>query len=731
MAGTYIPEIAIGANQKIKWGTLNTAVKDPRFLSFGDSYDEVNWLTGREGDNIQLRRGYAILGATRRTGTAVTGLGIGLIGSSQIPYFSTGRQVFYYDETSDDTIEVGTNLLPAAASGEDTNLMPYQNLAGYWMYLTSPHSSIYKIPLANPANAVDQNSLSYRFGYARIDQSRMWGVSRYGVQFSPDLSGLYISNADKATFTSYGNPTIDENSGTGDGAQKTFTHTLAGAGNVSTPFNVLVGAPISTGTSISAITQSGGNLSISSTAHGITQIGTFVLIEGANTTFSPTDVDGNIMTVVQITDADTIVVSPIGPVSSGAYSSGGTLYVAEVFTDDKQGILTSNAGGTGTVNYATGAISVTFITAPTASTTVISNYYLENATSGGIVDFSFTASSPPLSDGYQFNQGGGGIAQAMAGFQGVEYVFHSLKSWAVSLPSTSGADYSDASNLEYWAQIGVPYPRAQYPTGDGIVYLDNTNPAQPKFSILHIPLGSTNLTVVPQWLSEVLDLSSLTFDKAVVTRWGEYDVLACQKSVNGQPQTFNTQFYVRDLASKNWNLLDYPVSCLGEFLGALISGESLGPNLNVLFSGLDDDGSPIFNYWKSAYTNFGFAGQKKVNWLEVQGLIQRDQNIQIFLSLDGGPYVPYFTISGQGAYVSSASPVGVGSNTVGSTIVGGGGAITANQFTVTIPFFTDYFDNLSFMIQATDVGWAQIDVMRFKDIRLKARKTLPQFQATA
>lgn len=730
MSGTYIPEIAIGANQKVKWGTLNTAVKDPRFLSFGDSYDEVNWITGREGDNIQLRRGYALLGATRRASGTVTGIGIGQFANTQIPYFSTGRSVYYYDEDTDDTIEVGTNLLPLAASGEDVNFMPYQNLAGFWMYLTSPHSSIYKIPLADPGTAVDQNSLSYRFVNARIDANRMWGVGRYGVQFSPDLSGLYISYADKATFADYADPTINEDVGTGDGVTKTFADTLAGAVNPSTVFNVLIGGAISAGVSVTAITQSGGNLTITTSApHGITTIGTFALLAGVTSTFSPSTPNGNILTVTDVTSATVIVVTPIGPIGSGAYTSGGTLYIAEVFADDKEGVLTSNAGGAGTINYASGAESVTFVTAPTNGTTVVANYFVENATVEGIVDFSFASTSPTIGQGYQFQQGGGALAMAMAGFQNVEYVFHTLRSWVVGLPNTASADYGDASNQQYWSQIGIPYPRAQYPTGDGIIYLDNTNPAQPKFSILQIPVGSTNLTVVPAWLSKVLDLSSLTFDKAVVTRWGEYDILACQVSVNGQVQTYNTQFYIRDLASGNWNLLDYPISCLAEFLGALISGDSLSPNVFVLFSGLDDDGSAIPNHWKSAYSNFGFAGQKKVNWLEVEGLIQRDQNIEIYLSLDGGPYALVFTISGQGAYVSSASPVGVGSNTVGSTIVGGGGAITANQFTVTIPIFTDYFDNLSFELSANAVGWAQVDILRWKDIRLKARKTLPQFQA--
>ncbi len=38
----------------------------------------------------------------------------------------------------------------------------------------------------------------------------------------------------------------------------------------------------------------------------------------------------------------------------------------EVFTDDAAGVLTGDQGGSGTVNYTTGAISVTFATAPTS-----------------------------------------------------------------------------------------------------------------------------------------------------------------------------------------------------------------------------------------------------------------------------------------------------------------------------------------------------------------------------
>jgi hypothetical protein len=50
-------------------------------------------------------------------------------------------------------------------------------------------------------------------------------------------------------------------------------------------------------------------------------------------------------------------------IASSVFVSDGS----ESFTDNGAGVLTSNQGGTGTINYTTGAISVTFITAPTTS----------------------------------------------------------------------------------------------------------------------------------------------------------------------------------------------------------------------------------------------------------------------------------------------------------------------------------------------------------------------------
>lgn len=47
----------------------------------------------------------------------------------------------------------------------------------------------------------------------------------------------------------------------------------------------------------------------------------------------------------------------------------------EVFTDDGNGVLTGDAGGTGTINYKTGAISVSFNAAPSNGTEILAKFH--------------------------------------------------------------------------------------------------------------------------------------------------------------------------------------------------------------------------------------------------------------------------------------------------------------------------------------------------------------------
>lgn len=64
------------------------------------------------------------------------------------------------------------------------------------------------------------------------------------------------------------------------------------------------------------------------------------------------------------TFADTLAEAPVLPGSVTVSAEIGAGPTLETFSDDGFGNLSSDGGGTGTVNYQTGAISVTFNTAP-------------------------------------------------------------------------------------------------------------------------------------------------------------------------------------------------------------------------------------------------------------------------------------------------------------------------------------------------------------------------------
>lgn len=622
--------------QVSEFGGLNTSIKDLATLKKGVSPDSLNWITGRFGDHIELRRGQALLGQTRQTGNGkVTGLGVGLrYDGTQIPFFSYLQKLKYYDAVTDDNIEIGTDILPVAASGEDFWFVPYQNLAGSFVYGGSPNSSIYKIHTANPANAIDQNVGSYRFGQFKVAQGRAFGVQRKGTAAgNNDKTGLYFSYVDKALLSSY-TQTTGESYGTGDGVTTTFTHTLA-------------------------------------------------VVSGVKTAMYPS-----------ITDT------------------------VETFTDDRNGNLIGSLGGTGTINYATGACSVTFNTAPAGAQAITCSYYTEEATSAGILDFSGST----FGQGGSFRQDdGGGNAMALWPINNVEYAFHALKTWQVTMATSSS---ESSTNLPY-RNIGIPYPRAAWQTPEGIIFVDMSRPTEPKFRRLQIAPNTTNLTIEPLSISDALDLTPYAFDYAVAFRWGDYEIFCVQEKVSGTANTFNSLMFIRNVFSNAWDLVDYYGACLSEYLGTLLAGDSISNNVFTLFSGYDDDGDVIVNHWTDGQMNLGTERLKTCRRMEIQGLIQAEQSIKVSLSYDGGDFVEVFTIDGTGSYVDSGTNTYIGAATIGTNPVGGGAGDTAHPFIVDFQINSDKFETVRVKYEAQGIGFAEIDEYWYRDIRDKGQKRLP------
>lgn len=766
-AGGIIAPFIIGSESH-PWGGLNTSIKDPRFLGRGESPDQLNWITSRDKDRIELRRGQALLGLTRRNnpGSYATGLGVGVRNDGvQVPFFSYDRKILFYDSTINDTAEVGSNIIPTVASGEDMNFMPYENLAGSFVYITSPKSSIYKIAAANPASVSDQfpSGGDFNFGFAKINRARMSGMNRQGrSQQSQDNTGLYLSHADKQLVTEYDinymtrplnlTTTITASGGSLAIGTYYFCVTAFGPNGVETTRSAQTTVVITVNNSQVDLFWPNVAGATAYSIYGSVVSNTFtdpaVVIQGLAP--QPPNVPTNIYNIdnaVFTTGAPPAtstqgIIAAIGTGNGVATTFTGTLpnnnpvfhltnfYIAvtdgyELLLDDRSGGLVGSNGGTGTINYITGAYSVTFGTAPANGAPVTASYYQEDSVDGGVCDFLIDLTDTTNASAQIFRQDdGGGKAQAVWPYQGVEYCFHVLRTWNLSISQTSSSPVTVFENQPYYEQIGIPSPRAVFPTGEGILFLNLSNPANPTVSILQIPPGSTNLTVVPVPLSQDLDLSYFQFQKCVVFSWGDLDIMSCQDVRNGEPDTYNSATFIRNKYSGLWNRLDYYISAADIYNGSLIAADSLSTNVFTLFSGFDDDEEAIENYYESSATDLDVPGLKTVGYLNLQGLIQSSQKLEVYIQLDTGGYYLAYTILGTGDYVSQ-DPISVGSEVIGLAPVGGGNGNTpifANSYELDIPLHTDKFEYISFKLRAIDVGYVSVDQATYKDTRFKRRR---------
>lgn len=611
----------------------------------GAAEDALNWLT--LGDRIELRRGQSLKGTNVSGNSPVTGMKVAKsIDGVQELIYTYDRKIRYFDRTAGDFAEAGSNTLPADASGEDVAIESYSHLAGEFFYLSSPNSSIYKIPLANLDSVIDLSSTDFR-GKMRIKWNRMFLWDKKNSVGDIDKTGIFLSHIDKDEVSDYTQVT-GESIGTGDGTTLLFTETLD---------------------------------------------------------FKAGDAKRNCF-YVSVTDT------------------------VETFTDNRNGTLTGSAGGTGTINYATGAISVTFAVAPTNTQDITSDYYWENSTVDGIADFSFTTPTRAAGEGDFFRQDdSGGEFMNLGTINKVEYCLHEFRTWEMNIT----ADDTEATNLPFKTKVGIPYWRAMEDEDDSIYYVhapDQTEPAYKKMVELE-----SNGVIKSENISQNLDLTNFRFNKAVFKDWGIYKIISCRD----KNSTINNRMWVRHKQFGSWDLLDYRASILDELEGALIGGDSGSPNVFTLFDSFSDEESNIPNFYIFGKDNLDIKGIKNVGVLVLGGLIQPEQKLKVSISEDNGPFVEVghtdeevngenvhtYTIEGDGAYVDQGAKISIGPTTLGKNEIGGGGTgVEASPYRREFRINTARFEYIRLKIEAVNIGYVSLTEYQWKDIRFKGQ-TLP------
>lgn len=403
----------------------------------------------------------------------------------------------------------------------------------------------------------------------------------------------------------------------------------------------------------------------------------------------------------------------------------------ELFTDNRDGTLTGDQGGTGTINYTSGAYSVTFNAV--AGGSVTSTYQWEDSTNQGLADFSFSGTRT-AGQGNIFLQGEGGPFMGVESYGPTEYCYHKRKTYALTIP----ADDTNSTNLIFRDNDGVPNWRACKGTSKGIFYLQDSDQKNPQLKRVVLQEGST--ADDDEVISVNLDLSGYRFDRCAIEEWGEYIITWCRtedSSVNNRAILYNTEWEAFDI-------VDYWGLASKVFGGALIFGESITGNVVEGFSGVDDsdaviDGHATINEWDLDYPGY----LKVVKEIQIEGNIGPDQVFDVYVALDKGAFVLIGQIRGDGNYVDRNNRVSVGPQTLGRGVVGGGSSstdgITAYHYNRPIAFRVGRFERVSLRftrgINADDpdnqidgIGYFSVSKVRYHDVRLKSQKLPRRFR---
>jgi hypothetical protein len=435
-------------------------------------------------------------------------------------------------------------------------------------------------------------------------------------------------------------------------------------------------------------------------------------------------------------DYTTVTAEAIG--SSGSQTYSGTLAFksggakrscfavtftdgTETFVDNYDGGLTGTLGGTGTINYASGAYSITFNSVAAGSVTA--TYQWEDPTSGGVADFTAPSSPRVATESFIIRQDeGGGTLGNIGSYDGSYYCFHEKKTWKLTI----SADDTDASNLPYRSKVGIENWRGMADTADGVYYVDTSSESASDVRIKKLSLENISTNVIPYSISDLILLEDYRFDYAVLKEWGDFIVLSCRTSDSSQ----NNRLFLYDRRLNLWNPPhDIQAYTLAVYNGALVGGDSTTNNVYELYSGLSDDDSNITNYVTFNISNYGVEGLKKTKRFITEGEIQEDQILQVYASFDRGDFVLVDTIYGNGEYVDIGSDIAVGKNTIGKNTLGTGDVVLANHYKKETKINTDVFNQVQFKFVATQLGYVSVTMYASKDIRYKGRKVVSKYIA--
>jgi hypothetical protein len=372
----------------------------------------------------------------------------------------------------------------------------------------------------------------------------------------------------------------------------------------------------------------------------------------------------------------------------------------EVFRDNYDGTLTGSLGSTGTINYTTGAFTITG-----QSGAGTANYQWENSNALGVTDFS--KSVPRIQgEGFQFPQDIGGDAIKLAiPYQGTIFSFKENSVYSLTLTEND----TDATNSVFRTNIGIPTSKAAIPTSKGIIYIDTSNTEDTQIKILAKNLLGDDFDTQPIFAH--FKFQNYNFTDASMGIYGNYVLIACRKDADA-----NNVILMCDYINNTVDVLPYRAKCFMQDSGSLWVGDSQSTSVWQILNGFDDDGFVITNQIISKGDTYGDEILKKVKKLRFSGLIGSSQNIEVYGAFDSNTFTLLGTIYGNAGYVNTENPNTIGLNLIGIDVVGGSDGELAYPYICEIKIKTPKFRKRYIKLVATGYGYASINMQNDWDI---------------
>jgi len=386
-------------------------------------------------------------------------------------------------------------------------------------------------------------------------------------------------------------------------------------------------------------------------------------------------------------------------------------------TDNGNGLLTGT-GGSGTINYLTGAYTLNY-SAPTPASPIASYSYMTE-TNGGLFDFSFTTPIRLAGEGNFFTipQLGGGLRNIFF-YDSLTYIF---KSSAVYVLDDSNPDDTKWTITLFRENLGSASAYAGVESGEGIYFVDE----EPKFRRLSYEARA--LRVVPQSMSDELSID-VFFSNASAFKYLQFILF----SGRTPEANANDVTYVYDEKRSQFTVLPFGFSSFTQYNNQLVATDSTSSTTYYLLKGNFNDNAILEAVWEGKNTLLGTNEIKKLKRLIFEGLIDETQTVSFFVSYDDNEYIEVGTLKGTDSNVYSLSD-SEDDLPVGEEIVGGqglepvkilGANNSSKRYIKEIRITSPKFYRIKLKIKTSGYGYFSFNSVRFFDLR-EVGSRLPQ-----